>query len=97
MYGLNLLVFDPKEGIITDVVGFRQPLTSEHDHIFKASVDHRTWVLPGEWPFPTAREQQSCTWQQAFAVHASMLKRRCQCYGLLSPAQGGELKVVCSC
>lgn len=36
MYGLNLLVFDPKEGLITEVVGFRQPLQSEHAHIFKA-------------------------------------------------------------
>ncbi|KAL4430802.1 hypothetical protein ABPG75_006058 [Micractinium tetrahymenae] len=36
MYGLNLLVFDVKEGLISEVVGFRQPLRSEHDHIFKA-------------------------------------------------------------
>jgi hypothetical protein len=40
MYGLNLLVFDPKEMLITDVVGFRQPLTSEHDHIFKVGQLH---------------------------------------------------------
>lgn len=37
MYGLNLLMFDPSDGLITDVVGFRQPLVSEHEHIFKAS------------------------------------------------------------
>lgn len=34
IFGLNLLVFE--EGQITEVVGFRQPLLSEHDHIFKA-------------------------------------------------------------
>lgn len=36
LYGLNLLCFDPKEMLISEVVGFRQPLASEHDHIFKA-------------------------------------------------------------
>lgn len=36
LFGLNLLVFDPSEGKITEVVGFRQPLISEHDHIIKA-------------------------------------------------------------
>lgn len=38
MYGLNVLVFDVKEGHIAEVVGFRQPLRSEHDHIFKVWV-----------------------------------------------------------
>lgn len=41
LYGLNLLVFDVHQGIIVDVVGFRQPLVSEHEHIFKASHQGR--------------------------------------------------------
>ncbi|PSC68863.1 ribonuclease III isoform A [Micractinium conductrix] len=37
MYGINLLAFDPQtDMLITEVVGFRQPLESEHQHIFKA-------------------------------------------------------------
>lgn len=37
MYGLNLLVFDThRDMCIKDIVGYRQPLQSEVDHIFKA-------------------------------------------------------------
>ncbi|KAI7838992.1 hypothetical protein COHA_007232 [Chlorella ohadii] len=37
MYGLNLLVFDAqRDMLIKDIVGYRQPLQSEVEHIFKA-------------------------------------------------------------
>ncbi|KAI3433681.1 hypothetical protein D9Q98_003490 [Chlorella vulgaris] len=39
MYGLNLLCFDDDQQI-SEVVGFRQPLKSEHDHIFKTDSSY---------------------------------------------------------